>query len=648
MGEWSMTINMINQDIGWNFPKNEGGPITGHNDSGIETFAGTPYESLSREVCQNSLDARIDKEKTVRVVFNSFQIQSTQLPGGDDLKSVFRSCAKYWDGNKKTVDFCRRGEEILSNKHIQCLRVSDYNTTGVVGSEIKKVHSAKDMKPWIELVRTTGVSNKDSSSGGSFGIGKTASFATSELRTVFYNTFDMNGISGFQGVSMLTSFSQNSYTTQGTGYYGNKLDNSALGYEVFFENGYRRGNETGTDIYIIGFNIRENWNDRIIKAILEDFLLAIYWGHLEVQIDDFIINRDNLEEIVATFDTNSELKLKYAKNYYEVITAEDKIIYKRDFYNMGEVELIVRLKPDYHRKVLISRISGMKLFDKANISGSIGFAGIALLKGEKLNAYFREMENPQHNAWKEDLSKDKNAKKYTKELYKWIKEQISGLGIDHDAVEIDVAGAGDFLPDEIVDIKSGEEKSKNEIISEKTQNIDIKKDDKIQKQSKRIYKTGSLSDIDGQEEIDDSDSDDSFKMSPEGQPNNTKGGIGTAQPTVGSNGADGKHAQREIIGLMGVRIVRIDQYNNFYRIVLTPNINAEDAVLKIFLSGETINEPVPIKRAFLQNYGSQLVCGEFGIKIGSIRKEEQITITYEIDYDEYCAMEVNLVGYKTE
>jgi len=46
-------INMI----GWNFPSNNHGQKAGLNDSGIETFLGTPLQSLAREVVQNSIDA---------------------------------------------------------------------------------------------------------------------------------------------------------------------------------------------------------------------------------------------------------------------------------------------------------------------------------------------------------------------------------------------------------------------------------------------------------------------------------------------------------------------------------------------------------------------------------------------------------------
>ena len=46
--------------IGWNFPSNNNGDINGISNAGIETFKGAPYEALAREICQNSLDAKLD------------------------------------------------------------------------------------------------------------------------------------------------------------------------------------------------------------------------------------------------------------------------------------------------------------------------------------------------------------------------------------------------------------------------------------------------------------------------------------------------------------------------------------------------------------------------------------------------------------
>ena len=55
--------------IGWNFPSNNFGTVNGIGEAGIETFKGSPYKSLAREICQNSLDAKIDNGQPVRVEF---------------------------------------------------------------------------------------------------------------------------------------------------------------------------------------------------------------------------------------------------------------------------------------------------------------------------------------------------------------------------------------------------------------------------------------------------------------------------------------------------------------------------------------------------------------------------------------------------
>lgn len=78
--------------IKWNFPSNGGGVISGISDAGIETFKGKPYESLAREICQNSLDACKNFNEPVKVEFNSFQLINNDIPGFTELKEVINIC----------------------------------------------------------------------------------------------------------------------------------------------------------------------------------------------------------------------------------------------------------------------------------------------------------------------------------------------------------------------------------------------------------------------------------------------------------------------------------------------------------------------------------------------------------------------------
>lgn len=68
---------------------------------------------------------------------------------------------------------------VLTGDEITLLCIADSNTKGLTGP-------AEAGKPFHSLLKDAGVSNKDAAdSGGSFGIGKNAAFAVSELQAVF-------------------------------------------------------------------------------------------------------------------------------------------------------------------------------------------------------------------------------------------------------------------------------------------------------------------------------------------------------------------------------------------------------------------------------------------------------------------------------
>ena len=70
---------MINK-YRWSFPKLDGGGVEGMNDPGVETFKNDIYASLAKEILQNSVDARLDKERPVVVKIELFSIDSDQFP----------------------------------------------------------------------------------------------------------------------------------------------------------------------------------------------------------------------------------------------------------------------------------------------------------------------------------------------------------------------------------------------------------------------------------------------------------------------------------------------------------------------------------------------------------------------------------------
>ena len=152
--------------IKWRFPSNDHGENKGINDTGVATFRGTPLKSLAREICQNSLDAA--RNKTVIVEFNMFSIPTTSLPGSDVLIDVFDRCREFWSIQKgsATKDFFENAANKISNPTCSILRISDFNTSGLLGSK-EEINT-----DWTNLTKSSGASDKKGTAGGSYGIGK--------------------------------------------------------------------------------------------------------------------------------------------------------------------------------------------------------------------------------------------------------------------------------------------------------------------------------------------------------------------------------------------------------------------------------------------------------------------------------------------
>ena len=88
-----------------------------------------------------------------------------------------KSGKKFWQdkNDKKVMQFLEKAERLIEGNDIKILSASDYNTTGLIGSDCGTMESSI----WSALVNSDGVSDKSDGSGGSYGIGKNAPFACS-------------------------------------------------------------------------------------------------------------------------------------------------------------------------------------------------------------------------------------------------------------------------------------------------------------------------------------------------------------------------------------------------------------------------------------------------------------------------------------
>ncbi|HRI20465.1 MAG TPA: hypothetical protein PLA68_05905, partial [Panacibacter sp.] len=244
----------MKENLKWNFVSTGGGDADGLNNSMIEHFTGNYNYFLAREIIQNSLDAKakgLTSKLPVKVIFKLEFLTRPEFPGHSELCEVINSAKKFWNHHDETIRFLNSAYECLNKDKIPCLRVSDYNTTGLSGNDDEMEGG------WFNLVRSTGASFKRSGEGGSFGIGKGAPFASTDLRTVFYSTKNESGTSVFQGKAELVSFRDKDGDIKRGGIsYGIK-QKSVRKPELFPKSLWRT--VQGTEIMIPGDKLAPDW-----------------------------------------------------------------------------------------------------------------------------------------------------------------------------------------------------------------------------------------------------------------------------------------------------------------------------------------------------------------------------------------------------
>ena len=441
----------------WRFVGNNYATETGLDTADMETFKKDPISSLAREICQNSIDARAGKDKVV-IEFHSFEIKKDDIPGRERIEKEMISCEEYQKrrNNPKDKEQLERMIKEVGRDRIQCLRISDYNTTGLLGV------ASREETPFYLLTKGSGLSNKVGTSGGSKGIGKYASFVASAFNTVFYSTYTKEQEQGYIGICKLcsTTIEGSDEKTQGIGYYGIDEKNNPILEQISIDPNFKR-KSFGTDIYILGFKNEETWEKEIVTKVLDSFLSAIYYDELEVIINDKVINKQSLSGIVYNDELITKKFQSSIKSQY--ILLNDPTVYKEKIQisEYGEVELYLKSfsKDESYlatNECVMIRYPYMKITSLRGIS-SIPCSAMCIIPNNQLNKILREIENPQHTDWELRRIDDSAKRAEVNAIYRELKSSIvdfvqSKLALSEND-EIDVEGAGDYLPS--VDSESG-------------------------------------------------------------------------------------------------------------------------------------------------------------------------------------------------
>lgn len=618
------------KQIGWHFPDNGGGQVAGFNDSGIETFAGQPFESLAREIIQNSLDARASKQKAVVVHFELVRISATDFPAHGEMLHIVGKCLDASQEDEKAKDFFKNAQQILQGGKITCLKISDSNTKGLQDGKNGDSRSGD----WHRLIKATGKPQTEKLAGGSYGIGKNAPFAVSNLRTVFYTT-RYGSTEYAQGKAILVSHAHGNGDTQAVGFYGvtEKCERLESNIPPILSRAKSGGD--GTTLLVAGLKEETEWDKKVVAAIISNFFFAINATELVVKItkggNDLVVDQASLPKFLG-YPHPQETDDKFFRNLWQ----DESVKTARAYYQalkdgcriagspspLGHCVLWVAKEMDFPQQVAILR-RGMKITsDLPRLRGWNGFydfAAVCICEDSAGNKLLRGMENPAHDSFEPARlgKKQSDGKKALNGLAKWVREEIKKIAEESVDEPVSLDRMSEFFPSE-EDTLPGENSDRDfegrPVISPKPMR----------------YTGGKTLDID-----DDSDEDDGHDHE------HTEGGGGGGNGT-GNGGGSGARTKKSM-HIESVRVLSAGK-DNLKRVWFTPRHTGKGE-LTLQIAGDSFIEKVSI--ANVQGAGVKKAGGKFVL---DVQDQKRVCVTVELSesVNESFSVTMTEVGKKSK
>lgn len=302
------------------------------------------------------------------------------------------------------------------------------------------------------MIRCAGSSSKFGGEGGSFGIGKNAPFAASQLRTVLYSNMNIDGRHAFQGVSTLVSHKlTDGATAQPTGFLGGDRGES-IRASAKIPKKFRR-TEPGIDIIALEYPRAPWWESDLLCSIVEHFWPAIDFGDLVVTVgdrtidegEDQIIDKTNLAGFLDAFSMRADFSAHLFYKAYKT----PSLVFHEHLPNLKETSLYFYTDDvDLPKRVAMIRKTGMVIFLRGHLRSILPFCGVFLCRNETGNMLLREMEPPRHDTWDPDHPERGINKNTEVEYMNFIKDCIKKLVQIDDSKVISIPGLNRFLPDD--------------------------------------------------------------------------------------------------------------------------------------------------------------------------------------------------------
>jgi hypothetical protein len=427
-------------DIGLEFLPNDAGEAEGLGDAGIETFRDKPFAAVARETGQNSRDARDEPSIPVKIKFDELSIEAHLFPSIEEFRASARLCLEKATsaGNEKDIGFFKQAVTALEAPEIRVMRIADFNTRGVRGP-------CEEGRPFHTLAKADGMSVKnDINSGGSFGIGKSAVSALSDIQTAFYST-RYNDEDGTHFLCMgktlfISHTGADGRERRRKGYWGKRKGFMPIVEPTEIPHWLLRG-EQGTSIFSVCVRAnRVDWRNEIVAALLMNFFVAIERGEMEFEVDDgtLKINRSTITSLFGDPKVNEvvdHLKARAAfdtaRLLHACLTDDAKATIPLDIDGLGRVNLHLLIREKVGYTVGLVR-NGMYITNNLANFGE-PFKRFPLYKeftllvepaGLEEGAWFKRLENPSHNDLSAERITDPSMRSKGQKLFETLAGQV--------------------------------------------------------------------------------------------------------------------------------------------------------------------------------------------------------------------------------
>ncbi len=662
--------------LSWYWPLARRGNSSGKEGIGFDEFSDDYLGNLTREVIQNSLDARKGNEP-VSVEFSLFKTDASAFPA---VQAYLFDYVNDWIERDKRKEKSAAKERLLMDKIFQCflkssqdgivwLRISDKNTTGLRGVSTPM----EENMPWFAFISGSGMDVKEIGSGGSKGLGKAAIFLNSAIRTIFVSTSTDLGETGNIGYAKLVSKrvdddgrGHQDYT-QGIGYCvseENKNDEMNTPNEglLNLDPSFIRDKDMfGTDIFVPFFFIEEVWASKMIGEAIISFLPALNDGDLEVIVNDtfgsnyFEVKKSNLYSAINnplffSKDSNMEIaKELYRTLNYPSVFAEEAVGTGR------ELKLLISSKSSTAlNKVYSYRWKTKMRIEVFKTNVSMPYTAVLLIKGSELCEELKSVEDASHKKWSQQKYRDTN---YSKEVIAkaintvkdFAKEELEKIE------ESDYGKISDF--DWANDEGWNSEESANTLDGTTNENLGLPTDEivfePIKKQDsskKRKPRKPKATKVDPEGEADGYDEGRGFEAQGEelgshpsgqnaGHENEPHPGTDDVDVLVDENG--NKMMIRKPVSTISSKmpVKKIDE--GLFDLIFVPSRSGEDVEIELLRSGYgDENEPATIISAFLD--GISLPVFENKVYLDSIKKGQAYRISLKLKEHKIYVWEVNI------